>query len=304
MELWCERFAEHLRLLNRSQATVYGYTLETRLFLKLLAERGLKDVSEISREQIHAYRLHLHNQRKPNGEPLAVRSQSCKLGAVLCFVRYLYTEQFILSNPARDVKLPKAPDTLPPELPTEEQVEQLIETPDVETPLGLRDRAILEVLYSSAIRNAELRALTIEDVDLHRLELRVRCGKGSKGRALPLGEPAALWVEAYLVKSRPWLLRDADNEVLFLNSLGRPLRRESLTDLVRVTAENAKLPMKVTPHILRHCTATHMLARKAGLRQLQKLLGHANLSTTERYTRVEITDLREVFLRCHPRENC
>lgn len=300
--LWCERFREHLQVLNRSQATVYGYGLEVQLFLGFLAERGLVDVAEISREEVNAYRLHLHYQRKPNGEPLAVSTQACKLSAVLSFLRYLYSEQFILSDPGKGVKLPKAPDLLPAALPTEEQVEQLLEIPDVETPLGLRDRAILEVLYSSALRNTELRELRLEDVDLHRLELRVRCGKGSKGRVLPLGEPAALWMEAYLVKSRPWLLRD-DTELLFLNSLGRPLRRESLTDLVRLAAERAGLPMKVTPHTLRHCTATHMLARKAGLRQLQRLLGHANLSSTERYTRVEITDLREVFLRCHPRES-
>lgn len=304
VELWCERFGEYLKVLNRAESTIYGYKLETKLFLQFLEVRGVEGVGGITREDVNAYRMHLHQWRKPDGSALAVKTQIVKLSAVLTFLGYLYRERFILSNPGKDVKLPKAPDKLPEELPSVEQVVTLLETPDVETPLGIRDRAMMEVLYSSALRNAELRGLTLEDVDLYRLELRVQCGKGRKGRVVPLGEPAALWVETYLFQSRPSLVRDAGNDVLFLNSLGRPLRRETLTDLVRETSEKAGLPMKVTPHVLRHCCATHMLARKAGLRQLQQLLGHANLGSTQRYTRVEISDLREVFLRCHPRESC
>jgi integrase/recombinase XerD len=302
--LWCDRFGEHLRLLNRSEKTIQGYRLETRAFLEFLAEREVVEVSNIRRDDVTAYRIRLHEARKPNGEPLAIKTQSTKLGAVFSFLRYLHDEQFILANPARDMKLPKTPDSLPAELPTEEQVLTLLETPDPSTPSGRRDRAILELLYSSALRNSELRSLRIEDLDLHRLEVRVRCGKGQKGRMVPMGEPAAAWLEAYLSKGRPHLVRQGSGDVLFLNRWGRPMTGEVLANIVSGYAVEARLPMKVTPHVLRHSCATHMLARNAGLRHLQRLLGHANSTTTERYTRVEVSDLREVYLRCHPRESC
>lgn len=221
---------------------------------------------------------------------------------MLVFLRYLHEERHILANPGFGVKLPRVPNKLPPPLPDEGQILQLLEAPDVFTPAGVRDRAILELLYSSAMRNSELRALDVENVDLLRREVGVVCGKGQKGRLLPLGEPAARWLESYLRDGRPWFDREVDNRALFLNSLGRRLSGELLTDIVRKQAEKVSLPGKVTPHVLRHCCATHMLARKAGLRHLQQLLGHASAESTRRYTRVEISDLREEHQRCHPRE--
>ena len=301
IELWCERFCAQLRLLNRSERTVHSYWLETRLFLKFLAERGIEEVADIRRDDVKAYRVHLHEKRKPNGEPLAIKTQSSKLAAVFAFLKYLYEEAFIVANPSRDMKLPRVPDSLPSELPDEEQVLRLLEAPDTECFLGLRDRTVLELVYSSALRNAEVRALKLEDIDLHRLQVRVASGKGQKERNVPLGEPAAIWLEAYIKSSRPHLVRN-ETDVFFLNRWGRPFTSEVLSELVRGYGERVKLPMKVTPHILRHCCATHMLAHGAGLRHLQRLLGHSSSTTTERYTRVEVSDLREVFLRCHPRE--
>ena len=301
--LWCERFCEHLRVLNYSEATVYSYGLEVRAFCEFLSGRGLEEPPEIQREDVTSYQILLHHARKENGEPLTASTQSCRLGAVLRFLRYLYEHDFTLANPGRHVRRPRTPQSLPPGVPDEEQVLQLLEQPDTNCPEGVRDRAILEVLYASALRNAELRALRIEDLDLHRLELTVRCGKGNKGRRVPLTEPAACWLEAYLSKGRPALVRELADDTLFLNRWGRPLRGESLAEIVARHAAAAELPVKVTPHILRHACATHMLARKAGLRHLQRFLGHASASSTERYTRVEVSDLREVVLQCHPREN-
>jgi len=302
-KLWCDRFREHLRVLNYSEATVYGYCLEVRAFCEFLSGRGVNDPSGIQRDDVTSYQILLHHSRKDNGEPLAVSTQSGRLGAVLRFLRYLFEHGFVLADPGRHVRLPRKPQSLPPDVPDEEQVLRLLEQPDTESPEGVRDRALLEVLYASALRNAELRALRIEDLELHRLELKVRCGKGNKGRRVPLTEPAACWLEAYLSKGRPALLREFSQDTLFLNRWGRPLRGESLAEIVSRHATAAELPVKVTPHILRHACATHMLARKAGLRHLQRFLGHASASSTERYTRVEISDLREVILQCHPREN-
>ena len=301
-ELWEARFDEHLRLLGRTERTREGYGYEVRLVLGFLQDRHIGEVSGITRTELDAYRLHLHHFRKPNGEPLGLKAQAVKLGAVLSFLRYLYDERFLLTNPGQGVRLPKPPDKLPASLPDEDQVLRLLETPDISTPLGLRDRAILELLYSSAIRNTELRLLELEHLDLVRLEARVECGKGRKGRVVPLGEPAAHWLEAYLRDGRPWLVGSSCVRLVFLNSLGRELSRETLSEIVRARAKEAGLGSKVTPHTLRHCCATHMLARRAGLRHLQHLLGHASADTTKRYTRVEISDLKEVHQRCHPRE--
>lgn len=302
-ELWCERFCQHLRVLNYSEATVSTYRLETGHFCDFLGGRGVEEPNQIRREDVTSYQILLHHTRKANGEPLKSSTQSSKIGAVAAFLRYLYEERFILANPGQHLRRPKIPDTLPPGVPDEEQVLKLLETPDTSTVKGLRDRAVLEVFYATAIRNAELRALRISDLDLHRLELDVRCGKGGKGRRLPLGEPVAAWIEEYLTRSRPALVRNPQEDALFLNVWGDPLKADVLCSLVRRNAKAAKLGMKVTAHILRHACATHMLARKAGLRHLQQLLGHKLASSTERYTRVEISDLREVFLQCHPREN-
>ena len=302
VELWLHRFDEHLRLRNFTENTRQGYRYTVRRFLEFLSDRGMESISDIRRDDIDAYRVHLHHWRKANGEPLAASAQAAKLGAVLAFLRYLHDDRQILANPGHGVRFPKRLDKLPAMLPDEEQVLRLLEAPDVSTPLGLRDRAILELLYSSAIRNTELRLLEVKDLDLVRLEARIECGKGRKGRVVPIGEPAANWIEAYLRDGRPWLVRNPDTKPVFLNSLGRVLSAELLSELVREYAKAAELPSKVTPHTLRHACATHMLARRAGLRHLQQMLGHASADTTRRYTRVEISDLREEHRRCHPRE--
>jgi integrase/recombinase XerD len=300
--LWLERFDDYLSHRGFTENTRQGYRYTVRRFLEFVSNRGLCAVAEISRADVDAYRVHLHHWRKTNGEPLAMTAQAAKLGAVLAFLRYLHDEKLILANPGHGVRLPKKPDKLPAALPDEEQVLKLLETPDVSTPLGLRDRAILELLYSSALRNTELRLLELHQLDLVRLEVRIESGKGRKGRLVPLGEPAAQWLEKYLSQGRPWLVRDPDTKPVFLNSLGRVLSAELLAEIVRDYAQAAELPNKVTPHTLRHACATHMLARRAGLRHLQQLLGHASADTTRRYTRVEISDLREEHRRCHPRE--
>ena len=298
--LWQQRFEEHLQVRGRSPRTQETYLSVLRQFLQFSLDRGLEEVHQIRRQDVDAYRVHLHHCRKSNGEPLSLNTQSHKLTAVLSFLRFLHQEQYVLVNPGHGISGPKVPRRLPPELPDEEQVLQLLEAPDTTTALGLRDRAAIEVLYSSALRNSELCDLRCQDVDLSRLELRILNGKGGKARVLPLGEPAGAWVEEYLANGRPWLIRKPVPWLL-VGWRGKQLGREDLTKLVRRNAEKAGLP-RITPHLLRHCCATHMLRNRAGLRHLQTLLGHSSAETTQRYTRVEITDLREVHQRCHPRE--
>ena len=187
-----------------------------------------------------AYRVHLHHWRKANGEPLTLSAQSAKLGAVLSFLRYLHEEKLVLVNPGHGVRLPKCPDKLLPQLPDEARTS----TPSGDTrridAAGVGDRAILELLYSSAIRNTELRLLELDHVDLVRLEARIECGKGRKGRVVPFGEPAAHCIEAYLRDGRPWLVRDSNTKPVFLNTLGRTLSAELLSEIVRGACEEGR----------------------------------------------------------------
>ena len=189
--LWLERFDEALRLRGFTENTRTGYGYTVRRFLEFLCDRQITMVSEISRQEVDAYRVHLHHWRKANGEPLTLSAQSAKLGAVLSFLRYLHEEKLVLvkSRPTA-CGCPRRADKLLPQLPDEAQISGgSWRAPDESTPLGLRDRAILELLYSSAIRNTELRLLELDHVDLVRLEARIECGKGRKGRVVPFGEP-------------------------------------------------------------------------------------------------------------------
>lgn len=300
--LWQERFAEHLALAGRTAATIRSYRYILRGFLHFLSDRGLSEVHEIRREDVLAYQVALHCKRKPNGNPLTLVSQNREMGGVLAFCKFLQRARHLLVNPGADVSLMKVPRRLLPTLLDEAEVLRLLQAPDASIPLGLRDRAILEVLYSSALRNTELRRLEVGDVDLKRLEVRVHHGKGRKPRVVPLGEPAAGWVEEYLRNGRSLLLKARDPGFLFLTHHGKDLKSETLSDLVRRAAQAAGLSVRVTPHLLRHCCATHMLRRQAGIRHLQEFLGHSSAETTQVYTKIEITDLREVHQRCHPRE--
>jgi integrase/recombinase XerD len=301
--VWEPRFLEHLRACGRTERTIGGYIAELRLFLAFLADRGVSEPHQLTRQDVEAYQVSLLHRRKPNGDPLSLKTRHTKMSAALVFLRFLHQSQALLVNPGRGIKQPTLPRKLLPKLPSVDEVVKLLEAPDAGTPLGLRDRAIMELLYSSALRNSELRGLKLEDLDLERLELRVANGKGRKPRVVPIGEPAAAWVEEYLRNGRACFLREREHGLVFSTVRGDGLRVASLIKLVVKHGAAAGLPMKVTPHVLRHCCATHMLARQAGLRHLQEMLGHASPEATQVYTQVDLSELREVHQRCHPRES-
>jgi integrase/recombinase XerD len=181
------------------------------------------------------------------------------------------------------------------------EAQALMVAPDSNTPTGTRDRAILELLYSTGMRNTELRCLKLSDVDSRRGEVRISFGKGRKTRIVPIGEVAAHFLALYLDNARSHLVRRVDEELLFVSWRGRKLSKGSLTEVVHRYAVKAKIAKKVTCHTLRHSCATHMLRGKADLRYIQEMLGHGSLSTTQIYTKVELSDLKRVHRECHPR---
>jgi len=301
--LWQERFAQYIRVRQWSAGTVGTYSQALKLFLKFLDSQGIESLSEVTRETLEGYRAHVFCKRSKVGKPWSAATQKVHLGAVKAFFRFLCRSGYLLMDLAAAMDMPKVCRSLP-ELLTEAETVQLLAVPDVQTLVGIRDRALLEVLYGTGLRNSELCDLAVDHIDLAAEPpiLRVIQGKGNKSRVVPLGEEALAWLETYLVQVRPrWLFRSSIPNV-FLGTTGRPMNRSLLTEIVSRLGRKAKLGKRVTPHLLRHGCATHMLARGAGLRHLQKLLGHSSSSTTEHYTQVEVSDLAKVLRKHHPRE--
>ncbi len=298
--LWEERFRDHLDVRGRSGDTINTYLMGVRPFLRFLEQRGVPSLGRVTRELVEAYRTDLF-YRRYRGRPLSLATQQARLAGVKAFFRFLARRGFVLVDVAAGLELPRRKAGLPTVL-TEAEMRQLLAVPSPTTLYGVRDRTLLEVLYGTGIRNGELCALTLDACDLAVPALRILRGKGGKSRVVPLGEEALAWLEAYLGQVRPRLVRGAGETAVFLNQYGRPLERPALIDLVARLARKAALQKRVTPHVLRHSMATHMLRRGAGLRQLQVLLGHSSSAVTEHYTRVEIADLARVLRRCHPRE--
>ena len=302
LPLWKSRFREYLELQQASPRSIEGYLYELRQFFDFLETQGIRQLAEVTRDTVEAYRLHLVCAEH-RGRHLTVGRQANRLSAVKTFFRFLTEEQFLLVDPASGVKLPRAPRALPKTLLTEREAVLLLESPDTTTPFGLRNRAIFEVLYGTGIRNSELRALAIDDVDLERMEVRVQRGKGSKSRVVPLGEEAAAWVEQYLLHGRVHFQKaGARKATLFLSNRGTAMIRWTLCMLVTDAGKKAGIKKHVTPHALRHAFATHMLRHGAGIRHLQEMLGHESPATTQRYTKLEVSDLRRALVRHHPRE--
>ncbi len=298
---WKTQFEKNLLMRGLSPRTVEGYTAELTPLFKFLDGRGSSQVTAVTRDDLEAYRQHLFTAEF-RGKRLGMGAQARRIRAVKSFFAYLTREDMLLVDPAAHLCHPKIPRTMPRYLLSEGETEKLLLGPEITTPLGIRNRAILETLYATGVRNTELRELQTDDVDLERLELYVARGKGGKSRRLPLGEEAAAWLEDYLLNARPMLAGPGSGQLLFLSARGRQIGRGRLAIIVKTTAVSCGLEKKVTPHLLRHCCATHMLKRGAGLRQLQVLLGHANLGTTQRYTRIDITDLHTAVTLYHPRE--
>jgi integrase/recombinase XerD len=298
-----ERFAEWMRLRNWSEETIKSYRSSLRQFFAYLESQGVDSFAAVSRELLEGFRTHLFYRQKGgknSGKPLSVTTQAARLTAAKTFLKFLVRENILLVDVSSSVDLPRLPATLPKVL-SEEEVVRLVEAPDVSTQLGIRDRALLENLYATGVRNGEMGALSLPDIDWEHQALWVRLGKGQKSRLVPLGEEALAWLQEYLHRVRPQLATSDAQLHVFLSYQGRPLTRGAVIQIVGRYAQKVGLT-EVTPHTLRHSCATHMMRRGAGIRHLQEILGHSSPITTQHYTQVELSELHKVLRRCHPRE--
>lgn len=222
------------------------------------------------------------------------------LSALRHLFRYLYQQKARKDDPCASLSSPKLPQRLPKDL-SEKQIERLLQAPATEVPLELRDKAMLEVLYATGLRVSELVGLQISDISLRQGVVRV-IGKGDKERLVPLGEEAVYWIETYLTYGRPWLLNEQTSDVLFPSQRARQMTRQTFWYRIKHYATLAGIDSdKLSPHVLRHAFATHLLNHGADLRVVQMLLGHSSLSTTQIYTHVATERLRQLHQQHHPR---
>jgi integrase/recombinase XerD len=293
-------FLESGEVKGISPATTRLRDLACRRFIRWAEERGLTKPTEITLPILERYQRHLYHYRKPNGEPLSFSSQYAQLVPLRAFFAWLTRSRHILYNPASELQLPKVMPNLARYVLTVADVENILSQPDLSTLLGIRDRAMMEVLYSSAIRRTELRRLTVFDVDTKKGTLLVREGKGRKDRLVPLGSRACAWVNKYLLDVRPELVTGNEDHTLFLTLQGQAFTDYALGDTIKGYIESAGIEAQGSCHLFRHACATHMLENGADTRYIQALLGHSDLSSTQIYTHVAIHKLKEIHAATHP----
>jgi integrase/recombinase XerD len=287
---------------GQSPLTVELKRIHLGRFLHWASSDGTTAIDQLAAPLLERFRQAVFNTRKRDGRPLALSTQHQRLVPLRSFCRWLVRYRYLAVDPALEFELPRVPLPLPAHVPTPRQVEYLIGSCDTATRSGLRDRAALELFYSSGLRRQELASLTLLDLDLDSGVVFVRLGKGGKSRYVPVGRRAIHWLRRYLQEVRPLLVTSEASETVFLSDSGQPYVRHRLSDLVRRRMTRAGLTQRGACHLLRHAMATHMLHNGADVRHLQAILGHADLATTARYTQVSIRDLQRVHARTHPSE--
>ena len=300
LRAWLAKWMEWMLVRRYSARTVDTTRRHVEQFAIWCDTRGLVRPEEITKPILERYQRFLFHYRKKDGRPLSYSSQAGKLTAIRGLFRWLARQNAILWNPAADLDLPRPEYRLPKHVLTITEIEKVIATPDVRDGLGLRDRAIVETLYATAMRRSELVGLSVYDVDTERQTVRIRRGKGDKERIVPIGERALAWIAKYMDVVRPELVVTAAEQALFLTRLGDPFTPDALTDRVRKIVSESEVAKKGACHMFRHTAATLMLEGGADIRYVQQMRGHSKLETTEIYTHVSITKLREVYAATHP----
>lgn len=294
MNIYLEDFIYYLAYEKElSKNTLESYKRDIFQFVAFLKDRHIRDIKEANKTTIITYLLHLQKKGK------ATSTISRNLASIRSFCQFLLNEKYIDKDPTVNLESPKSEKRIPNVL-TLEEVEILLEQPEVGNHKGVRDRAMLELLYATGIRVSEL-------VSLNRLDLNlelgyIKCnGDHSKERTIPIGSMAKMALENYINNCREHLIREEDETSLFVNYHGTRLTRQGFWKIIKNYAQKAKISKKITPHTLRHSFATHLLQNGADLRSVQEMLGHSDISTTQIYTLVTKNKIKEVYNKAHPR---
>lgn len=293
MEELIDNFAQYIESYKgASQNTVMAYRRDLKNFKIFIKGLNIDKFEDVNRTNIKDYLFELQKKER------APSTISRNIATLRAFFQYLYKQNIINLDPSIDIESPKVKKKLP-EILTLEEVEILLNQPNITELKGIRDKAMLEVLYATGIRVTELISLKIEDINLSLGH--IKCKFSGKERVIPLGSKAISAMHLYLNKVRFAMIRDVNENILFVNCNGMPMTRQGFWKIIKVYAKKANIPDNITPHILRHSFAAHLVANGADLQSVQEMLGHSDISTTQIYTQVNKNKLKEVYLRAHPR---
>ena len=301
LECHIGEFLEWSTVRGFSPHTIGSREVACRRLHEWLVDRGVTRTAEVTKPMLDRYQRFLFHYRKANGQPLTFLTQKNRLGPLRQFFSWATKTNRILYNPAADIEMPRVEHRLPKHVLSIPEVEAVMCQPDLNTPLGVRDRAILELFYATGMRRGELARLRIYDVDIDRRAVRINQAKGKKDRIVPVTERALAWLLRYLGDVRPRLAVEPDEGLVFLAVDGEPMALNRLTVLTSRYVEGAELEGKSgSCHLFRHTMATLLLEGGADIRHIQAILGHADLASTEIYTRVSVQTLLAVVDACHP----
>jgi len=302
LRVWMEKYLLYLRDVRGIVAeSLYRAGRMFHQFTRWLGETGISEEKALRRETLEAYVLYLKDYRKKDGKPLTTNTQTKRLLAIILLCRYLFRQNLILTNPAKNLLLPKLGERLPRTVFTAAEMVRILSVPNVATTPGLRDRAVLEIFYSTGIRKGELIHLQLSDIDFEHGVIHIRAGKGNKDRVAAVGENALMWLRRYLKEGRTRCAHYDDIENVFITQYGKPFARSWLGRRVVHIIERAHLGKTGGCHSFRHTCATLMLENGASIRYVQAQLGHSRAETTQLYTKVAILALKDMFRKFHPR---
>ena len=296
-------YLRHLATLGRALLTIRAAKYGLRDFAGFLQEMKVLYLSELTPEIVSEYQQDLAFRLTSKGTLLTLRSQGQLLAMAKNFTRYLREEDYLISDPGERIRLPRKPRRLPKVILSTPEMRQLLKGPDIRTNTGFRNRIVLEILYDTGIRRAEMAAITTADLDLDGGYIHIRSGKGDKDRVVPLSSRVAGLIRSYLLSVRPALIQGKDTGFLILNRWGARMNAHGIWAVVKRSVEQAGIRKNISTHTFRHTCATHMMKNGALVRHVQELLGHESLESTQIYTHVTINDLKEVHARCHPGES-
>ena len=286
-------FTEYLRTKKKaSENTVLSYGRDLRGFCRFLEGAGITDVAVVNRTNVMAYIYELQKQNKSGA------TVSRNIASIRSFFQYLVWHGKAKENPVLDLELPKV-ERKPPEILSLEKVERLLEQPKGDGAKEMRDKAMLELLYATGIRVSELVSLRLQDVNLPLAY--IHCGGESKSRMIPIGAQARLALQRYIEQARRQMAAPEAGDILFVNCSGKPMTRQGFWKIMKSYAKQAGIEEDITPHMLRHSFAAHLIENGADLRSVQEMLGHSDISTTQMYARLTNGNLKNVYAKAHPR---
>ncbi len=299
-----ETYTKALKIRNLARLTIAGNSRYLNKFFEYLEKRhGITDIDKVTKEAIYEYQIYQYERINRVGKPNTVAEQNNALKPVKQFFKYMKETDHITSDPASAITYAREPKRLPRGILSRSEARKILHAPDLKTATGYRDRTIMELLYTSGIRKGEVTNLLLSDVDYDDGLIRINRGKGSKDRYVPIGKIAARYLANYIKTVRTEFIKYPHDDHVFLSLRGSRLSGNTIWSLVKKYTKQARIRKNVHPHTFRHSCATSMLKNRADIRSIQELLGHESLSSTQVYTRITITDLKEVHTRCHPREH-